>query len=58
MVYKHLLEQIYSSDSFFWVGFIYRVNLFKKALWPFFMDGIQLPQGYRATMTGQFAFYH
>ena len=45
MVYKHLLEQIYSSDSFFWVGFIYRVNLFKKALWPFFMDGIQLPQG-------------
>ena len=45
MVYKHLLEQIYSSDSFFWVGFIYRVNLFKKALWLFFMDGIQLPQG-------------
>ena len=44
MVYKYLLVQIDSSDLFFWVGFIYCVNFFlKKALWPLFMDGIQLP---------------
>ena len=30
----------------------------KKTLWPFFMDGIQLPQGYRATSRRQFTFYH
>ena len=28
MVYKYLLGQIHSSDLFFWVGFIYCVNLF------------------------------
>ena len=30
----------------------------KKALWPLFMDGVQLPQGYRATTRRQFTFYH
>ena len=25
---------------------------------PFFMDGVQLPQGYRATTRTQFTFYH
>ena len=27
----------------------------KKLLWPLFMDGFQLPQGYRATMRRQYA---
>ena len=30
----------------------------KNTLWPLFMDGIQLSQGYRATMRRQFTFYH
>ena len=30
MVYKYLLVQTHSSDLFFWVGFIYCVNFFKK----------------------------
>ena len=30
----------------------------KKALWLLFMDGVQLPQGYRATTSRQFTFYH
>ena len=29
---------------------------FKKTLWPLFMDGIQLPQGYRTTTRRQFNF--
>ena len=29
-----------------------------KTLWPQFMDGTQLSQGYRATVRRQFAFYH
>ena len=33
-------------------------NVFKKTLWPLFMDGVQLPQGYRATTRRQFTFYH
>ena len=32
--------------------------LLKKTLWPLFMDGVQLPQGYRATTRRQFTFYH
>ena len=59
MVYKYVLVQIHSSDLFFWVGFIYcYFFLKKKALWPLFMDGIQLPQGYRATKRRHFTFYH
>ena len=61
MVYKYLLVQINSSDLFFWVGFIYCVNFFfeqKEALWPLFMDGIQLRQGYRATVRRDFTLYH
>ena len=27
-------------------------------LWPLFMDGVQLPQGCRATTGKQFTFYH
>ena len=30
----------------------------KKSLWPIFMDGVQLPQGYKATARKQFTFYH
>ena len=30
----------------------------KETLWPFFIDGVQLPQGYRATTRRQFTFYH
>ena len=29
-----------------------------KTLWSLFMDGIQLSQGYRATLKRQFYFYH
>ena len=59
MVYKYLLVQIYSSDLFLWMGFIYCVNVFlkKKAVWPIFIDGIQLSQGYRATSRRHFTFY-
>ena len=42
MVYKYLLVQIPSSDLFFWLGFIYCVISLIKALWPLFMDEIQL----------------
>ena len=30
----------------------------KIPLWPFLMDGVQLPQGYRATLRRQFPFHH
>ena len=30
----------------------------KKTLWPLFMDGVQLSQGYKATKRKQFTFYH
>ena len=30
----------------------------EKTLWPFFMDEVQLPQGYRATTRRQFTFFH
>ena len=29
-----------------------------KTLWPLFMDGVQLSQGYRATTRMHFTFYH
>ena len=60
MIYEYLLGQIHSPDSFFWVGFISCVNLKKrkKDLWPLFMDGVQLPQGYRATTRKHFPFNH
>ena len=32
--------------------------LFVKLYGPFFMDEVQLPQGYRATSRRQFTFYH
>ena len=32
-------------------------NLQSLLLWPFFMDGAQMPQGYRATMKRQLTFY-
>ena len=35
-------------------GFAYK----KATLQPLFMDGVQLPQGYRATSRRQFTFYH
>ena len=57
MVYKYLLVQSHSSNLFFSVGFIYCVFFFfKKALYSLFMDGIQLPQGYRATARRHFTF--
>ena len=34
------------------------INKLKKAIWPLFMDGVQLSQGYRATRRRQFTFYH
>ena len=30
----------------------------KKTLWPLFMDGVQLSQGYKATSRRQSTFYH
>ena len=38
------------------LGKLYKKN--KKTLWSFFMDGVQLSQGNRATMRRQFTFYH
>ena len=35
-----------------------KLCLKKKTLWPLFMDGVQLPQGYRGTSRRQFTFYH
>ena len=32
--------------------------IYEKTLWPFFMDGVQLPQESRATMRRPFTFYH
>ena len=29
----------------------------KNTLWPLFMNGVQLPQGYRATTRRQFTLY-
>ena len=34
------------------------IYFLKKTLWPLFMDGAQLSQGYRATTRRQFTFYH
>ena len=34
------------------------ITLSKKTLWPLFMDGVQLPQDYRATTRRKFTFYH
>ena len=33
-------------------------NFKKKTLWPIFIDGVQLSQGYRATMRRHFTFHH
>ena len=33
-------------------------NFKKKTLWPLFVHGVQLFQGYRATTSRQFTFYH
>ena len=33
-------------------------QMFEKNLWPLFMDGVQLSQGYRVTTKRQFTFYH
>ena len=37
---------------------IFWVSSSKKALWPLFMDRVQLPKVYRATTRRQFIFYH
>ena len=34
------------------------VKKLKETLWPLFMDGVQLPQEYRATTRRQFTFYY
>ena len=33
------------------------LQCFTLLLWPLFMDGVQLPQSYRATMRKQFTYY-
>ena len=67
MVDKYLLVQIHSSDLFLIVFYLlcYFIYLFfylkkkkEKALWSVFMNGIQLPEGYRATTRRHFTFYH
>ena len=40
------------------VVLVFLLLTLKKKIWPLFMDGVQLPQGYRATTTKQFTFYH
>ena len=60
MLYKCLLVQIHSSDLFL-SGFYLLCWLKKKKISfmaPLFIDGIQLPRGYRATTRGHFTFYH
>ena len=34
------------------------LSLSKKLHGPFFMEGVQLPQGYKGTKMRQFTFYH
>ena len=52
----------YKRARFFWeFKFIFkclRTDVTKKILLPLFVDGFQLPQGYRATTRKQFTFYH
>ena len=38
-------------------GFCFLKNFKTKSLWPLFMDGVQLPQGYMATRRREFTFY-
>ena len=34
------------------------LKLKRKTLWPLFVDGVQLSQGYRANTKRQFTYYH
>ena len=47
-------SQKFCKGEYFYWG----VRTLKKALCPLFMDGVQLPQGYRATSRREFTFYH
>ena len=44
-------------SEFFWKLKLLMISLI-KSLWPLFMDGAQLSQGYRATTRRHFIFYH
>ena len=50
------IVQIHSSNSFFWAGFISCVIVCFKKLYCLFMDGVHLPQSYRATRGGTLLF--
>ena len=50
---KTCLSKLHNLCYFMIAHFIH-----KKTLRPLFIDGVQLPQGYRATMRRQFTFYH
>ena len=43
-------------ETIIYVKFLPQTQL--NFLWSLFMDGVQLPQGYRATIRKQFTFYH
>ena len=51
-IYTHIYICIYMYIYVYIYIYIY-IYIF-KTLWPLFMDGIQLPQGYTATMRRQF----
>ena len=48
--YKLYIYNIYNILYIIYIQYIY-IYIF-KTLWPLFMDGVQLPQGYTATMRG------
>ena len=51
-IYTHIYIYIY-IDVYICIYIYIYIYIF-KTLWPLFMDGIQLPQGYTATMRRQF----
>ena len=55
----NLLERIQMAIFYFYAKhyfFCFHVLFFALSLWPFFMDGLQMPQGYRATTRREFTF--
>ena len=40
------------------IKFFHKQAVYKNTLYPLFMDGNQLSEGYRATTRRQFNFYH
>ena len=58
IVIKAIIFQPQNRVSFFVKLILGSRYLIFKTLWPIFMNGVQLSQGYRATSGKQFTFYH